>query len=152
MSWDLTQITGDLANNREYLRDLSAFGKLSETSGALELPSSNLSEPVCIEFCDVTFAYPGTDTAILNHLSLMLYAKKHYAFVGANGAGKTTITKLLTGLYDNYAGDILIDGKNLREFKQAQLKALFSVVYQDFTCFRSGRCWRYRSRWYLRRP
>jgi ATP-binding cassette subfamily B protein len=61
-----------------------------------------------------------------------LFAKKHYAFVGINGAGKTTITKLLTGLYDNYTGDIFIDGRNLRDLKQAELKALFSIVYQDF--------------------
>jgi ATP-binding cassette subfamily B protein len=49
-----------------------------------------------------------------------------------NGAGKTTITKLLTGLYDNYTGDILIEGRNLRDFSQSELKALFSIVYQDF--------------------
>jgi ATP-binding cassette subfamily B protein len=69
---------------------------------------------------------------ILKNLSLTLLAHRHYAFVGVNGAGKTTITKLLTGLYDNYTGDILIDGKNLRDFSQAELKSLFSIVYQDF--------------------
>lgn len=57
----------------------------------------------------------------------------HYAFVGVNAAGKTTITKLLTGLYDNYEGEILINGISLREFSQARLKGLFSVVYQDYS-------------------
>ena len=52
--------------------------------------------------------------------------------MGVNGAGKTTLTKLLTGLYDNYEGEILLDGRELRTFRQADLKALFSVVYQDF--------------------
>ncbi|MNP20635.1 Lipid A export ATP-binding/permease protein MsbA [compost metagenome] len=69
---------------------------------------------------------------ILKGLSLKLFSKRHYAFVGVNGAGKTTITKLLTGLYDNYAGEILIDGKKIRDFSQAELKSLFSIVYQDF--------------------
>ena len=132
MSWDLTYITSELASNREYLRDLTAFSRLSETPGSADLPAVQICEPECIEFRDVTFSYPDTDVLILKNICMKLYAKKHYAFVGVNGAGKTTITKLLTGLYDNYTGDILIDGKNLREFTQSELKALFSVVYQDF--------------------
>ncbi|MDR3121389.1 MAG: ABC transporter ATP-binding protein/permease, partial [Clostridiales bacterium] len=57
---------------------------------------------------------------------------KHYSFVGVNGAGKTTITKLITGLYTNYDGAILVDGRSLRGFSQAELKGLSTVVYQDF--------------------
>jgi len=133
ISWDLTYITSELANNREYLRDLSLFAQLSETPGASDVPSVKTEEPQCIEFCGVSFMYPETERIILNNLNLKLHAKKHYAFVGVNGAGKTTLTKLLTGLYDNYTGNILIDGKNLREFTQSQLKAMFSIVYQDFS-------------------
>ena len=133
ISWDLTYITSELANNREYLRDLSLFAQLSETPGALDLPAVKIIEPQCIEFCNVSFIYPETQRLILNNLSLKLHAKQHYAFVGVNGAGKTTLTKLLTGLYANYTGDILIDGKNLREFTQSELKAMFSIVYQDFS-------------------
>ena len=133
ISGDLTYIAGELANNREYLRDLSLFAQLSETPGVSDLPAVNIFEPQCVEFCDVSFAYPETNRLILNNLSLKLSAKKHYAFVGVNGAGKTTLTKLLTGLYDNYTGDILVDGKNIREFTQSELKAMFSIVYQDFS-------------------
>jgi ATP-binding cassette subfamily B protein len=125
-------MTSDLANNREYLRDLTTFAALSETPGAADMPAVLDREPQCVEFRGVSFAYPGTDRAILSDLSLRLHAKRHYAFVGVNGAGKTTITKLLTGLYDNYTGDILIDGRSLREFAQSELKAMFSIVYQDF--------------------
>ena len=56
----------------------------------------------------------------------------HYAFVGINGAGKTTLTKLLTGMYDNYEGEIRINGRNIRDYELSELKALFAVVYQDF--------------------
>ena len=52
--------------------------------------------------------------------------------MGVNGAGKTTITKLVTGLYDEFEGDILINGKNIKEYRQSELKSLCSVVYQDF--------------------
>ena len=55
-----------------------------------------------------------------------------FGFLGPNGAGKTTITKLLTGMYDNFEGEIKINNKSIREYKQAELKAIFSVVYQDF--------------------
>ena len=132
LSWELTYTTGELADNREYLRDLSAFAQLSETPGAADAPAASRAEPQCIEFRSVSFKYPGTELPVLDNLNMKLFAKKHYAFVGINGAGKTTITKLLTGLYDNYTGDILIDGKELRDFTQAELKATFSIVYQDF--------------------
>ena len=132
MSSRLTQVASELANSREYMRDLTEFSKLSETSGATDLPAVYVAEPKCIEFCNVSFAYPGTDFVVLKNLSLKLFSKKHYAFVGINGAGKTTLTKLLTGLYDNYTGEILIDGKNLRDITQSELKSLFSIVYQDF--------------------
>ena len=69
---------------------------------------------------------------ILNHLSFRVESGAHYAFVGANGAGKTTITKLLTGLYQQYEGEILINKKELRTYTQPQIKAMFCGLYQDF--------------------
>lgn len=68
----------------------------------------------------------------MKNFNLRLEKDLHYAFVGINGAGKTTVTKLLTGLYDNYEGEILLNGRELRTYSQAELKALFAVVYQDF--------------------
>jgi len=135
MSFQLTGMTTGLAHSNEYLKDLSAFSQLSETPGAADDPADIMPAPKCIEFRNISFAYPETENMILKNLSMKLLVGKHYAFVGANGAGKTTLTKLLTGLYDNYTGDILIDDKNLREFSQAELKALFSVVYQDFATY-----------------
>lgn len=132
MSWELTYITSELANSREYLRDLTAFAGLAETPGALDMPARPVKTPRCIEFQNVSFAYPEPGVAVLRNFSLKLVSPKHYAIVGVNGAGKTTLTKLLTGLYDAYTGDILIDGRNLRSFTQAEIKAMFSMVYQDF--------------------
>jgi len=135
MSWELGYATREMASSYEYLKDLSEFAQLSETIGGADMPDMEIGkakEPLCIEFRNVSFAYPETDIKILDNLNMKLYAKRHYAFVGINGAGKTTITKLLTGLYDNFTGDIFIDGKSIRSFTQAELKAMFAVVYQDF--------------------
>jgi ATP-binding cassette subfamily B protein len=134
MSWDLSYISKEIANNREYLKDLTTFSELSETKDALALPDGEIqkAEFSSIEFRNVSFKYPDTDKYILNSLSMKLEAKMHYAFVGINGAGKTTLTKILTGLYDNFEGEILINNKSIREYSASELKGLFSVVYQDF--------------------
>lgn len=133
MSWQLASTTSDLANSREYLKDLSTFSKLSEQKDAIRLPEKmNGFVLKSIEFKNVSFKYPDTERYILKDCSFILDSRLHYAFVGINGAGKTTITKLLTGLYDNFDGQILINNKSIRDFKLSELKAMFSVVYQDF--------------------
>ncbi len=133
LSWTLPYALSQLAENREYMKDLTAFFSLSEREGALDRPQSNPAFTLAdIRFEHVSFRYPGGDREILKDLNMTLKAGRHYAFVGVNGAGKTTITKLLTGLYDNYEGSILINGKELREYPLARVKALFSVAHQDF--------------------
>lgn len=116
----------------EYMKDLSAFLRLSEADGALCEPEPEPMDFETLEFRDVRFQYPGGGPLVLDGISFSLERGRHYAFVGKNGAGKTTITKLLTGLYANYEGEILINGKELREYPAGALKALFSIVYQDF--------------------
>ncbi|MDD2432083.1 MAG: ABC transporter ATP-binding protein [Firmicutes bacterium] len=133
MSWNLSYTMSELAKNREYLKDLTMFFGLSETEGALSLPQEKDSVAFdSIEFENVSFKYPGTEKYVLKDFSLRLDKNLHYAFVGTNGAGKTTVTKLLTGMYNNYEGKILINKKELRQYTQAELKTFFAVVYQDF--------------------
>lgn len=129
--WDLWWVTYAIALSRERIKDLTAFFSLSEKEGALDMPQS-FQTFESIEFRDVSFRYPGTDTDVLSHLDLTITADKNYAIVGANGSGKTTLTKLLTGLYDKYEGDIFINGKSLKEYSLPEIKGMFSVVYQDF--------------------
>ena len=94
--------------------------------------SCELPEFSSLEFRDVTFAYPGTKRKVLDHLSFQISAGKSYSFVGANGCGKTTITKLIAGLYDDYEGQILINGTDIREWGPGRIAGFFSIVYQDF--------------------
>ena len=114
-----------------YMKDLTVFANMEEQEGVCSLPEEAPGFE-SLEFRHVTFRYPGTEKDILKDFSLKLEAGRHYAFVGANGAGKTTVTKLLTGLYDDYQGEILLNGRELREYTQAQLKGIFTGVYQDF--------------------
>lgn len=132
MSWQLSWVTQELAKAREYWKDLTAFAAMEDAPGAVELPAAEPLRVKRIELKNVRFCYPGTETMILDGVSMVLEEGGHYAFVGANGAGKTTITKLLTGLYPEYEGEILVNGKNLREYTPAQCKAMFAEVYQDF--------------------
>ena len=133
LSWNMVSMIIQFVENNEYLKELTMFAALSEREGATDLPvDKNDFKLERIEFQSVTFTYPGTERVILQDFNLIIEAGRHYAFVGVNGAGKTTVTKLLCGLYDNYEGEILINNKNLRDFTLSELKSLISVVYQDF--------------------
>jgi ATP-binding cassette subfamily B protein len=132
MSWELTYQVDQLAKNKEYLKDLTEFASLEETLGATDKPIVSIPKFTSLEFRKVGFKYPGTDNYILKDASFIIEEGKHYAFVGTNGAGKTTITKLITGLYDNYEGEILVNKRSIKEYSQSELKSICSVVYQDF--------------------
>jgi len=85
-----------------------------------------------IEFRDVCFAYPGTDRMVLDHINLYFRPGETVALVGLNGAGKTTLIKLLTRLYDPTEGEILLDGRNIKEYDIKELRHLFGILFQDF--------------------
>lgn len=86
-----------------------------------------------IRLRDVTFAYPTAGAApVLEHFDLTIAAGSSLAIVGQNGAGKTTIAKLLCRLYDPQSGRIEIDGVDLREFDPASWRARIAAVFQDF--------------------
>jgi ABC-type multidrug transport system fused ATPase/permease subunit len=91
-----------------------------------------------IRLRDVTFAYPAASTPhgagalVLEHFDLTIPAGSSLAIVGQNGAGKTTIAKLLCRLYDPQSGAIEIDGVDIREFDLASWRSRVTAVFQDF--------------------
>ena len=85
-----------------------------------------------IEFRNVYFRYPGTDRDVLKDVSLTLRPGETMVLVGLNGAGKTTFLKLLTRLYDPTAGEIYLDGYDLREYDVKDLYSMFGIIFQDF--------------------
>ncbi len=105
----------------------SKEGKEREKTAQGEVPRLEV-----LEFCHVTFRYPGADADILKDFSMKLENGRHYAVVGENGAGKTTLIKLLTGLYREYEGEILYNGMEMRTFSREEWFRIFSCVFQDF--------------------
>nr|WP_296454960.1 ABC transporter ATP-binding protein [uncultured Acetatifactor sp.] len=133
MSWNLSGIMQGAADLNAYLKDVSVFLGMEEKAEAIVEPRKIPGFRVeTIEFRKVSFRYPGREEYVLKDCSLALQGDKCYAVVGRNGAGKSTLTKLLTGLYEEYEGQILINGRNLREYRYGELKWMFSVVFQDF--------------------
>lgn len=96
-------------------------------------PIGELKPPLSIEFRNVSFRYTGDSPPVLHELNFKINPKEKVALVGVNGAGKTTIVKLLCGFYKAGEGEILINGHNINNFNRADLCTLFSAVFQDIT-------------------
>ena len=92
----------------------------------------NHGEPHTIEFCNVSFAYPGTDRPVIRNVNLKFSPGETVVLVGLNGAGKTTLIKLLTRLYDPTEGVILLDGKDIRSYDVKEVYKTFGIIFQDF--------------------
>jgi len=91
-----------------------------------------------IEFRNVSFTYPDKDPeteAALRNVSFTVRAGESIALVGSNGAGKTTIVKLLTRLYDPDEGEILIGGHNIKEYDLKELREHVGVIFQDYVTY-----------------
>ena len=127
MSWGFAGAISELTNNHQKLKDIDAFFGLPEEE-TKNSPVNRMPGIPTITFRDVWFKYPNTDRYILQGLSFSVSAGSHYAFVGKNGAGKSTVIKLLMGLYRDYEGEILIDGKELREYPVEELRKLYAVI------------------------
>ncbi len=85
-----------------------------------------------IELRNVSFRYPGTQQDVLKNLNYTFAAGDTTVLVGLNGAGKTTLIKLITRLYDPTQGQILLDGRDIKEYDLAALYRLYGIIFQDF--------------------
>lgn len=88
-----------------------------------------------IEFRDVSFSYPGQDEPALQNVSLRIAPGEHVVILGRTGSGKTTLQKLMLGLYQPTAGAVRIDGIDLRQLDPADLRRNVGFVGQDATLF-----------------
>jgi ABC-type bacteriocin/lantibiotic exporter with double-glycine peptidase domain len=88
-----------------------------------------------IELHNVTFGYDRSLPPILSHFSLKINAGESVAFVGFSGCGKSTIAKLISGLYEPWEGEVLLDGVPLKQINRALVINSLSVVNQDITLF-----------------
>lgn len=125
----LSGVSG-IYQNLLYMRNLFEF---------LELPARNLSagqewqgDIDEIEFQNVSFCYPGSPTEVLKGVSFKLRKNQALALVGENGAGKTTMVKLLTRLYEPSSGRILLNGQDAAHFSPKSVQQAMSVIFQDY--------------------
>mgnify|MGYP000861382337 CR=1 FL=1 len=120
-----------LGNLFDFL-DLSPSQKEGVDSPSPALVGSEPVEPQEIVFDDVTFQYPGRTEAALLNFSATFSPGRTVALVGENGAGKSTIVKLLTRLYEPTSGRILLGGVDIREMELDAYRSQLAVLFQDF--------------------
>jgi len=88
-----------------------------------------------IEFKNVSFNYPGQQQSVLNKVSFKIHAGEKVAFIGRVGSGKSTIQRMILGLYQPTEGAILIDGIDMRQIDPAELRRAAGFVSQDVSLF-----------------
>ncbi len=128
----LSQIGGQLLYLADLFAVLALRPRITSRPDARALPDPIRSG---FTFEDVGYRYAGSDAWAVRHLDLHLGAGEVLALVGRNGAGKTTVVKLLARLYDPTEGRVLLDGVDLRDYDLAALRARVGVIFQDFVRF-----------------
>jgi len=122
-----------IADQALFLTDLLAFFEMKPTirSKPTALPAPRPIKQG-FEFRNVSFRYPGNSRLVLNDLNFHLHPGERVALIGENGEGKTTLVKLMTRLYDPVAGQVLLDGVDLRDYDLDDLYREIGVIFQDF--------------------
>jgi len=103
----------------------------------VQSPSAYVLEPLKsrIEFENISFTYPGSETPALKQINLSVEAGHNVALVGPNGSGKTTLANLIPRFHDPDSGRILIDGKDIREATFSSLRGQIGMVTQNVITF-----------------
>ena len=127
--------------NLRYLADVIDYLAIDEVDASVDA-STSWSPGVltdrgaaAISFSAVSFAYPGTDTLVLDNVDLTVSPGERVALVGRNGAGKSTMAKLLLGLYRPTAGSLRVDGTDLAEIEPKDWRKSVAAVFQDYVRF-----------------
>lgn len=120
-------------NDNSRLIELQEFMNIEpevEKSGTLK-PSDNPK----IKFCNVSFRYPNAEQYVLKDCSFTIEPHEKIGLIGLNGAGKSTIIKLMFRFYDPEEGCIKLDGVDLKEYDIYAVRKVFGVLFQDFVTY-----------------
>lgn len=123
----------------QFLNDNSRLIELQEFMDiAPETEKSGTLKPSCnpkIEFCHVSFRYPNAEQYVLKDCSFTIEPHEKIGLIGLNGAGKSTIIKLMFRFYDPESGCIKLDGVDLKEYDVYAVRKVFGVLFQDFVTY-----------------
>ncbi len=114
------------------------YNKMRHEENILEqniLEQKTFDKKNAISFENVSFHYPNSEKEVLKNISFRIEAGAHIALVGKNGSGKTSLIKLIAGLYKPSAGNIFIGSKNINSLSRDALHREFSVVFQDYASY-----------------
>ena len=128
----INDINQFLVNNTRLneLQEFIAIKPEIEKSGTI-CPSQNPK----IEFCDVSFRYPNCEQYVLKQCSFTIEPHEKVGLIGLNGAGKSTIIKLMFRFYDPESGQIKLDGIDLKEYDIYAVRKIFGVLFQDYVTY-----------------
>lgn len=131
-SQSLLQQIFSMYENNLYIEQLFSFLDVEEKDTNNAENAIKLEFIHSIEFKNVSFKYPGSEEYALKDVSFSLKQNDIIAIVGKNGSGKSTLVKLLTRLYKNYTGEILINNKSIDSYSIQSIRDQIGVVFQDF--------------------
>nr|WP_245572453.1 ABC transporter ATP-binding protein [Actinokineospora enzanensis] len=133
------QLSGVFDGYQQARVGLKRIGELLRTPTSVRPPERPVPVPAHlsgeVELRDVDFTYPGTDRPAVSGLSLRVRSGETVALVGATGAGKSTVVKLIARFYDPTAGAVLVDGVDLRTFDPSAYRGRLGVVPQEAHLF-----------------
>ena len=129
----IVAFTGVINQSYESEMRLSRYADFLKMEPIVKNTGTRIIEEINkIEFRNVCFTYPNTERTVLKNISFSISSNQSLALVDLNGAGKSTIVKLILRLYDPDSGEILINGINLKEYDMKSYYKCIGVVFQDF--------------------
>ncbi|HHT48910.1 MAG TPA: ABC transporter ATP-binding protein [Firmicutes bacterium] len=137
-AWNLIRLSEKLVDtykNGLYVENLHKFLNYESEMTKTDTKLSPGQEISALEIANLSFTYLGASRPVLDGINIKIRKKEKIALVGHNGAGKTTLVKLLMRLYDPSAGEIRLNGVNIKEYDLEQYRALFGTAFQDYQVF-----------------
>ncbi|WP_160673565.1 ABC transporter ATP-binding protein [Clostridium sp. C8-1-8] len=126
----------ELFSRGKSIENLKLFLQIKEEDLGDQQSTSDRIEPFnTLELKNLYYQYLGSDKYVIKDLNLTIRKGEKIAFVGYNGAGKTTLVKLIMGLYDNYAGEIVYNSKNINSIEKSKYRKKFATIFQDFQIY-----------------
>lgn len=138
-AWSLIRMSDSIVEinkNGIYIENLKTFlnyvSEIEEDADAVKPSVPPLRQ---LAFRNLQFTYEGAKEPSVRHITLEVNKNEKIALVGHNGAGKSTLIKLMMRLYDPTAGEILLNGRNIKQFDLMSYRSMYGTVFQDFKIF-----------------